>query len=190
MNNELYDYLRSISSLPEKELLEIADLVPSAHYPKGTILLRQGDIARNCYFVLHGCVRQYSYDDDGREHTTNFFTEQQAVVTFTSYSQQAPSQYSLECIEDSLLVVGSLNTEQDMYDSFPQLKEITRKMMEENFGKTQDAFTAFMTATPEERYKTLLKSRPDLPNRVPQYQLASYLGITPESLSRIKKRLS
>ncbi|RAP30845.1 hypothetical protein C2W64_00012 [Brevibacillus laterosporus] len=87
------------------------------------------------------------------------------------------------------MVVGDLDTEKEMYNKYTQLESMTRKMIEENFGQVQDEFAACIASTPEERFKALLLKRPHLIDRVPQHQLASYLGITPESLSRIKKRV-
>jgi CRP-like cAMP-binding protein len=87
------------------------------------------------------------------------------------------------------MVVGDLETEKDMYNKHPQLETMTRMMIEENLGQVQEEFAAFIASSPEERFKTLQMKRPSLIDRVPQHQLASYLGITPESLSRIKKRL-
>lgn len=159
-------------------------------YVKGTILLRQDEISSKCYFVLAGCIRQYSYGEDGKEITSNFFTEEQTVILFKSYKQRIPSDYFLSCVEDSTLLIGDLDCEEKMYDKFPKLEKITRSFLEMNFGEAQDASARFMGATPEERYRALMDKRPELINRVPQHQLASYLGITPESLSRIKKRLS
>ena len=86
-------------------------------------------------------------------------------------------------------VNGSALTGYFLYERFPKLATLTRKMMEEDFGKTQDQFSRFMTSSAEERYVYLLENNPQLLQRVPQHQLASYLGITPESLSRIKNRL-
>lgn len=88
------------------------------------------------------------------------------------------------------MVVGDLGTERDMYNKYSQLETMTRKMTEYNFGEVQDELASFIASTPEERYKALLQKRPHLVDRVPQHQLASYLGITPESLSRIKKRIN
>lgn len=153
-------------------------------------LLRQGEVASKCYFVLSGCIRQYTCGADGKEITCNFFTEKQAAVLFKSYKQKIPSDYFLSCVEDSILLIGDLASEEAMYLKFPELKEITRSIMELNFGETQEESAMFMGASPEERYLNLLEKRPDLIKRVPQHQLASYLGMTPESLSRIKKRIS
>jgi CRP-like cAMP-binding protein len=93
------------------------------------------------------------------------------------------------CLEDCVLLAGDLGQEQGMYEAFPQLELITRRMMAEDFGEMQQQWAVFMTRSPEERYLHLLGARPDLLQRVPQHQLASYLGVTPESLSRIRRRL-
>ncbi|MGO4374744.1 Crp/Fnr family transcriptional regulator, partial [Paenibacillus sp. MCAF20] len=98
--------------------------------------------------------------------------------------------YTFTCLEDSVLVVGILEHERDMYSRYNQLESMTRIMVEQFFGLVQEEFASFVASTPEERFKALLRNRPQLIDRVPQHQLASYLGMTPESLSRIKKRVS
>ncbi|WP_425803211.1 Crp/Fnr family transcriptional regulator [Desulfitobacterium sp. Sab5] len=190
MNKYLRQFMESNTQLSESEMREIMERILVSIYQKGTVLLKQGDISDKCYFVLKGCIRQYAIGDDGKETTYNFFTEGQSVILFKSYKQKVPSAYFLSCLEESTLIVGSLDSEEKMYDQFPELKNITRTMMEQNFGQAQDDTALLMGAAPEERYLRLLEKRPGLIKRVPQHQLASYLGITPESLSRIKKRLT
>lgn len=86
-------------------------------------------------------------------------------------------------------MVGNFQAENDIILQYPPLETMIRKMVEENLGQVQDEWTSFIASSPEERYQALLRKRPHLVDRVPQHQLASYLGITPESLSRIKKRV-
>ena len=93
------------------------------------------------------------------------------------------------CVEDCILVVGDVDSEKTMFNKYPQLETMIRKMMEINFGEIQEQFGEFINSSPEERYESILRKCPQLIDRVPQHQLASYLGITPESLSRIKKRI-
>ncbi|MBK1812198.1 Crp/Fnr family transcriptional regulator [Clostridium sp. YIM B02505] len=190
MNKDLIEFMEKSTSLSREEIIEIAKNIVVNRYSKKTQLLRQGEVADKCYFVLAGCIRQYKIGDDGREVTINFFTENQAAVIFKSYKQRTPSEYFLSCVEDSIVIEGDLKSEEDMYSKFPMLEKITRTMIEQNFGEEQEERASFMAAVPEERFRMLLKKRPGLINRVPQHQLASYLGITPESLSRIKKRVS
>lgn len=189
MNEALVKYLSKLESLSEQEVKDIAANIIVQTFKKGTVLLNEGEIASKCYFILQGCVRQYHLTD-GEEKTTAFFTEEQAVVSFSSYSQQIPATHYWSCEEDTTAIVGYLDKEQEMYQKFPKLVEITRAMMEQDFGKTQEAFATFIASSPEERYHLLLKNRPDLLQRVPQHQIASYLGVKPESLSRIRKRIS
>ncbi|PZX04615.1 CRP-like cAMP-binding protein [Psychrobacillus insolitus] len=189
MKSILYKYMSKFTSLTEEQQLTIANEIKIDEFKKGTTLLRQGDVPTKCYFVLKGCIRQYSVNENGKEVTSNFYTEEQAIAVFNNHKLDKSSEYTFACLEDSILVVGDLDMEQVMYTKHTQLEIMTRKMIEENFGKVQEEFATFIASTPEERLKTLLLKRPELIDRVPQHQLASYLGITPESLSRIKKRL-
>lgn len=189
MKDILYKYMSRWTSLNEEDQQAILDEISIEEFKKGTVLFKQGDVPTKCYFILKGCVRQYSIDEEGREVTSNFYTEEQAIAIFNHHKPDKSSDYTFTCVEDSVMVVGDLDTEKDMYNKHPQLESMTRRMIEENFSQVQEEFAAFIASSPEERFKTLLMKRPSLINRVPQHQLASYLGITPESLSRIKKRI-
>lgn len=189
MHDELIHFLSSFNSLSAEEVNAIAALIPVEAFKKGDILLKEGQYCNTCYFVLKGCVRQYILAD-GEEKTTAFYTEQQAVAAFSNYIQQSPSKHYWVCAEDCLLIIGYLDKEPDMYKQFPKLAAITRNMMEQDLGKQQEEFAAFITSSPLERYRNLLANRPTLLQRVPQHQLASYLGVTAESLSRIRKRVA
>lgn len=189
MKDILYKYMSRWTSLNEEDQQAIANEIRVEKFAKEAVLFKQGDVPAACYFILEGCVRQYSIDEDGREVTANFYTEEQAIAIFNRHKPDKSSGYTFVCVEDTVVVVGDLAKEQDMYDKHPQLEFMTRRMMEENFSKVQEEFAAFIASSPEERVKTLLVTRPSLIDRAPQHQLASYLGMTPESLSRIKKRI-
>ncbi|WIV17179.1 Crp/Fnr family transcriptional regulator [Paenibacillus polygoni] len=189
MEDILYKYMSKWTSLNKEYQQSIMNEIRIEQFAKGAVLIEQGDVPNACYFILKGCVRQYSIDEDGREVTSNFYTEEQAIAIFNHHKPDKTSNYSFVCIEDSVLVVGDLDKEKDMYNKHPQLESMTRRMIEENFSEVQEEYAAFIASSPEERVKTLLRKRPTLIDRVPQHQLASNLGITPESLSRIKKRI-
>lgn len=189
MKDILYKYMSSLTSLTEEEQQAIINEIHIGEFKKGASLIKQGEVPTKCFFILNGCVRQYAIDEEGKEVTSNFYTEEQAIALFNHHKQDKSSAYTFTCTEDSVMVVGELITEKDMYSKFPQLELMTRMMIEENFSCLKDEYAAFIASSPEDRFKSLLAKRPTLINRVPQHQLASYLGMTAESLSRIKKRV-
>ena len=186
----LKKYMSDFTSMSEDEQQAISESLQIEEYKKGKYLLRQGELSDiKCYFVLKGYVRQFFIDESGKEVTSNFYTEEQAIPIINEKTQDDLSKYSLVCVEDCILVVGDVDSENTMFNKYPQLEIMIRKMMEINVGEIQEQFGEFIGSSPEERYESVLRKRPELIDRVPQHQLASYLGITPESLSRIKKRI-
>lgn len=175
-------------SLSEEECEAVDKYIPIEIFKKGTILLREGQIANDSYFNIKGCVRLY-YLVDGEEKTTHFYTEEESIASMNSYLNRVPANHYLECVEDTTLAVLNYEKEKKLYKLFPKLESICRISLEDDFGKQQEMHASQVTNNPEQRYMKLLKERPDLIQRVPQYHLASYLGIKPESLSRIRKRI-
>lgn len=174
--------------ISQEEIEAIVETMTIKQYKKGTVLLKEGQISTEVYFVLDGCVRQY-YLVDGEEKTNNFFTEEQWVISMNSFGQNKPSNHYLDCSMESSLVVGNRENEENLYKRFPKLETVSRKVMEKVFAEQQEMLSSYTTDTAEQRYLKLLKSRPDLFQKIPQYQIASYVGVKPESLSRIRKRL-
>ncbi|WP_042224162.1 Crp/Fnr family transcriptional regulator [Oceanobacillus manasiensis] len=189
MKEILIKYMADYTSLSELQQHSIMEELVIEKFKKGTYLIKQQDFTtKKCFFVLKGCVRQYHLDEAGNEITSNFYTEEQAILLNYEDADHL-SKYALTCVEDCVLVVADLESEQKMYMEYSGLESMTHRMMENYLCQTQDEFTTFIHSSPEARYKTITQSRPDLLKRVPQHQLASYLGMTPESLSRIKKRI-
>ncbi len=188
MGKEVLEYLSKYIPVTDEIERAIKESAFIKHFKKGTILLEEGNIANECYFILKGCIRSY-YKRDGEEKTVEFYTEEQAV-TPSSYGKQIASEHCLECTEDTMASVGSPELEIEMFKKYPQLESVARVIGEVIMSKYQETFAEFKMNSPEERYLNLLKDRPDLLQRVPQNQIASYLGIKPESLSRIRKRIS
>lgn len=174
--------------LTEEEKEFIDGLQAQVMYPKGTIFLSEDQIVNKSYHVITGCVRKFHLKD-GEEKTTDFFTENDAIDTGSSRDRVVRSKYNLECVEDTTLTCVTAEQEKLLYTKFPRFQSLCRISTEEKLEEYQEMFSKFIASSPEERYLNLLETRPELLNRVPQYQLASYLGVKPESLSRIRKRL-
>lgn len=188
MESEIIKYISKYTPV-SKELEEA--IVKSKFikfFKKGTLLIEEGKQSTECFFILKGCVRRY-YIKDGEEKTTEFYTEEQAIPSNLS-SKNNVANYSLECVEDVVAAASTPELEADMYRKFPDLESLTRVMNETIMVNYVETFAEFKMASPEERYLTLLKTRPELMQRVPQHQIASYLGIKSESLSRIRKRIT
>lgn len=187
--NELTTFLKNFPILTDKEIQLIVEKTNIKEFSKGTLLLREGEVSNGCYMILKGCVREFLIKD-GFEKSTAFYTEGDPVNSFTSSTSKRPSKLSLVCVEDCILTVSNSAMEKEMCRLIPRLESIIRIEVEKSTGKAQDELARFITSSPEDRYLHLMESRPELLNRIPQHQIASYLGVTAESLSRIRKRVS
>ncbi|RXK61959.1 Crp/Fnr family transcriptional regulator [Lacibacter luteus] len=187
MKNILFDFISKYISLTEDEKNALISLDLFRTVKKGTVLLKEGQHSNESYFVLKGCIRTY-YIIDGEEKTTAFYTEMDALTPH-SVINKTPSDFFISCVEDCILSVSNSDMEAEVNSKFPKFELMCRKLSEELLAKERIDFDEFKTSSPEERYLNLLQKRPDLVQRVPQHQLASYLGIKPQSLSRLRARL-
>lgn len=188
MENILFDFMSKYISLTEEEKNIILSLDIFRTVKKGTILLKEGQKTKESYFVLKGCIRTY-YVIDSEEKTTGFYTEMEALTPPCVVSK-TPSEYYISCVEDSIITVSNSDMETEINSKFPKFDIMCKILTEELLAKQRIDFDEFKTSSPEQRYLNLLEKRPDLIQRVPQYQLASYLGIKPESLSRVRARIA
>ncbi|MET0946427.1 MAG: Crp/Fnr family transcriptional regulator [Flavobacterium sp.] len=188
MQNKIIKFITDYIPLSEEEITILNEQNLIISYKKNSILLSQGELAKANYFVLKGCVRSY-YLIDGEEKTTEFYTENQGVIP-VSYVNKQPSEYYLSCLEDCILALGTPERDKALIEKIPKLKSLIMQMNNEMMAQNQISFDNFKNLSPELRYLKFMETRPDLINRVPQYHLATYLGITPESLSRIRKRIT
>ena len=188
MDNKLINYFLRITNLSVNELNVLTESMVIKEYPKGSFLVKEGQFNVDTYFVLEGCIRQFKIID-GNDITTNFFTEEQWIISNELVEIKSQSDYNLLCVEDSSVVIGNEQKAQEIFKQFPHLEIISRKIMETVFLEQQSFLTTYITDKPEQRYLKLLKSRPDIFQRVPQYDIATYIGVKPESLSRIRKKI-
>lgn len=187
MQKKLFDFISKYISLTEDEKNALLSLNLFHQVKKGVTLLKEGQISNESYFVLKGCIRSY-YIIDGEDKTTAFYTEMDALTPHCVINK-TPSDYFISCTEDSILLVSNTDLEAEVNSKFPKFELMCKKLSEELLAKQQINFDEFKTSSPEQRYLNLLQKRPDLIQRVPQHQLANYLGIKPQSLSRLRARI-
>jgi CRP-like cAMP-binding protein len=188
MKEALRQFISKFKSFDQSEINAIIENTHVESFKKGTTILKEGEVCTKCYFVLSGCVRQYQLVN-GEEKTTAFFIEGQAAVLYSSYLEGRPSEYYLSCVEDSILTIGTREQEQKLHKQYPKLEYLIHTLMPQDYGKVQDRLALMINNNPEERYQILMKTQPELLGRVPLNQIASYIGVTPESFSRIRKRI-
>lgn len=154
---------------------------------KKTLIVKAGQICNEIYFVNKGLLRLY-YDKDDLEITAFIFKEGLFATSYDSFLKQSPGIQNLEAIEDADLLVLTFEELNKLYDEIPAMHIFTRKMAEQRFINAQSILSSFILDSPEARYYKFEKEHPDLLLRVPHHLIASFLGITPVSMSRIRAR--
>lgn len=188
MENRLIDYFLKITNLTTDETKVLAESMVVKNFGKNDFLVKEGQFTNDTYFIINGCVRQFKVLD-GNDITTNFYTEEQWIISLDNFDGKTESKYNLVCMEDTTVVIGDEQKAQELFKQFPRFETISRQIMETVFMEQQNLMTSYITDKPEQRYLKLLKTRPDIFQRVPQYDIATYIGVKPESLSRIRKKL-
>lgn len=187
MHSLLFNFISQYVSLTEEEKKTLISFDIFRTEKKGSILLKQGQYSEEGYFVLKGCLRSY-YIINGEEKTTAFYTEMEGLKPQCVINKE-PSKYYISCVEDTILTVADAAMEAYMFKKFPRFETFCRVLSENLLAQSQYSFDEFKTSSPEQRYLSLIIRKPHLLKRVPQHQLASYIGIKPQSLSRIRARI-
>ena len=187
MDNVIFEFLSKYLETSDEEMESISQQNVIKSFKKGAILLSEGEISGECYFVLKGCVYSY-YLVEGEVKVTGFYMEKQPV-TNVSYTTKKPSEYYLECLEDTIVAISTSGRSKELLSKVPRLSDVSSIVLGDQLANQQMKYDDFIKLSPEKRYQNLQEKSPDLLNRIPQYLIASYLGIKPESLSRIRKRL-
>lgn len=160
------------------------------HVKKGDFLMKQGDSCRHSFFVENGLLRYYSIDEKGKEHILHFAPEGWFLSDRDSLYFNIPTHYYTEALEDSIVILF----EKDFFISFSEdlqsVTELNEQLLHNHIRYLQKRITQLLSATAEERYLDFVSIYPDILLRVPQWMVASYLGIAPESLSRVRKDLA
>jgi len=155
----------------------------------GTILLSEGEVAMKLFFVVRGCLRIYFITEDGKDITAQFFIEDQIVASFESATTGTPSRAYIEAIEDSIVGSISLKVLKKILSTSTEMEEGFSRFLMKRLVYYMERCSSYILDNPEKRYLNLLENSPELVARLPKQYIASYLGITPVSLSRIRSRL-
>lgn len=187
--NKLIHYIRTYQVLTEADERLIQENIKCKQYFKGELIFLAGSISYDIYFLTKGLVRLY-YDKDGEDKTAFFFTEGQFICAGDSYVNKVPATENYQALEDTELYIFSEESVLRLLQASPKFEVIARIATENELIQCQKMIASFVTQSPEERYLELIESNPELFQRVPQHYIATYLGVSPETLSRIKHRIA
>jgi CRP-like cAMP-binding protein len=191
---KMYDQLRAYiasyiaSPVPDAEFEWIKESFVPRTLRKKQYLLQEGEVSRYTGFVIKGALRQYFVDPKGTEHILRFAVENWWVGDRESFIYQTPSKYNIDALEDSELLLISNPGMQDLRNHAPSFVLMMQKIDERSFIAAQKRIHATISYTAEELYQDLIKTNPGFLQRFPQSMIASYLGITPETLSRVRRQ--
>jgi len=188
MFEELFKAINGLIEFSPGEKRTFQNAFAFKEVPKNFTLITEGQVAKELYFINKGLLRLYYYKEG--EYITGFiYREHLFAGSYESFLQSAPSIQYLETLEDSELLVLSKEKLDTLYQSIPRINILTRKIAEQRFINAQRILSSFILDSPEQRYEKFASDNSDLLLRVPHHIIASYLGITPVSLSRIRKRI-
>lgn len=182
-------YLSSHLQVTEEALHFVQEFYQIKNYTKGDYLLRSGEFCPHIFFVEKGLLKQYLIDEKGKEYILGFAPENWFMSDRQSIFFNEPSPYFIQALENTQVVVFKENLFKEIEQKFPDFREYNIKLLHQHISKLQNRISMLLSQTAEERYLYFIKTYPNLNLRIPQTMVASYLGITPESLSRIRKDL-
>jgi CRP-like cAMP-binding protein len=184
----LIKYFDRLISLNKEEKELVAEKFCPRLFRKRQYALQEGDICTQFYFVVRGCLRMYKIDDRGGTHILQFAAENYWINDLGSFHGTKPSALNIDAIEDTVVLQISRDDLIQLYIGAPKFDRIFRVLIENSFVRLQERLLQNISSTAEERYHSFLEIYPHLVNRLSQVQIASFLGITPEFLSRLRSR--
>jgi len=185
---QLIQNIQDYISLNKKEIELLSNAVEKRMFSKNDIIFTEGNVAEDIYFVTKGCVRLF-YTVDGTDKTAFFYTEGQFICAGESYTYNIPAVENYQAVEDTELLIFSKPKIDILLKEVPSIEVIARIAAENELITCQKVIASFVTKSAEERYIDLLDNQEEFFQRVPQQYIASFLGVSPETLSRIKARV-
>jgi CRP-like cAMP-binding protein len=182
------NYIRERSSVSEDELTQVESVCQIKKVRRRQYLLQEGDVWKYNAFVTKGCLRTYTIDEKGNDHIINFAVENWWTGDRESLASGQPSMYNIDALEDSEVVLITKTNFDKLCEEIPAFNTMVNAILQKSFIVAQNRIYTFISLSAEEKYIKFLEKYPHLAKRVPQSMIASYLGITAETLSRIRKQ--
>lgn len=185
--DQLLTYIYQYIELSKKEEVQITEVVEQASYPKGSFLLEAGQYCNHQFFIIQGCVRTYYIDQKAEEHIIQFGIENWWAADLHSYINRIPADYHIQALEPTEALILKAEDVDRLYHDIPAFERLFRIIIQKAYVAAQQRIVATISQTAEERYTAFLQKYPGLNQRVQQYMIASYIGVTPEFFSKMKK---
>jgi CRP-like cAMP-binding protein len=186
----LRTYLQARASFADAELEFIETMFVPASLPANDFLQRAGGVAKYSAFVARGCLRKYVIDAQGKEHIVQFAPETWWLADAASLANGTPAQYFIDAVEDSELLLIDLPSHEAIVEKVPGYADAFRRGLQKHAAARDERIVSSLSASAQERYMAFLETYPSIATRVPQRMLASYLGVSPETISRIRRKLA
>ena len=184
--NQLINYFKDYFPLKEKEREELLERFAERNIKRRGYILHQGDVCRHFTFVVRGCLKMYAVDNGGKEHNLQFAAENDWITDYSSFYSEKPGKVYIEAIEPSLILQIKQPDLLYLYTHYHKFDRNFRIILEKKFIELENRLLQNISSTAEERYQCFIEQYPHLSNRLPNTQIASYLGITPEFLSKVR----
>jgi CRP-like cAMP-binding protein len=185
---KLEAFVRQFIQPNEDEWKAFADILHEKTLKKKDMLLEGGQICNSIGFINSGVIREYAFEN-GKESTVDFVAENQFIVDFKSFIRGVPSKQYLEALTDTELVIFKKDAITSIYDKYKIWERFGRLIIEQVFCSMEEKRKNIIATSHEEQYRNFASAYPKVVQQVPQYYIASYLGLTPEHLSRIRKKV-
>ncbi len=190
MESAFESYLKKNAGITEPQLSQLKNKIITKAFTKGEFLLHKGQVCRHSFFIEKGLARFYSIDREGKEHIIQFAPENWFLSDRGSLFFNESSEFFIDAIEDTTAVMIDEHFNHLASEISPQFRKYNERILQNHIRHLQKRISQLIGASAEERYLDFITLYPDLTLRVPQWMIASFLGITPESLSRVRKVLA
>ena len=184
----LFNHIQKQIRLLKQDKATILKFFTRIEVPKKTTLLKEGSVCKDLYFVVRGCLRLYFIDEKGKEQITHFAIENWWLTDYLAFNTEGKADFNIQSIENSVVLKITRQQLEELSDAVPHIDRYFRHNLQTTYGSAQRRIKYMYENTKEEHFREFISKHPEFVQRVPQYMLASFLGLTPEYLSELRKK--